>query len=122
MSDEPSAQTQFAIPDRLQDGIVRARDQIKSTGAWWSGAQRVEIATAARRTSLGEDFTASKAPAAATAMAATIATESHTITDDQVAAFAAEIGTGLEAYVEICLLYTSPSPRDATLSRMPSSA
>ena len=26
------------------------------------------------------------------------------------------------AYGEICLLYTSPSPRDATLSRMPSSA
>ena len=24
--------------------------------------------------------------------------------------------------IEICLLYTSPSPRDATLSRMPSSA
>ena len=23
---------------------------------------------------------------------------------------------------EVCLLYTSPSPRDATLSRMPSSA
>ena len=27
-----------------------------------------------------------------------------------------------ERYQEICLLYTSPSPRDATLSRMPSSA
>ena len=27
-----------------------------------------------------------------------------------------------EAYNETCLLYTSPSPRDATLSRMPSSA
>ena len=26
------------------------------------------------------------------------------------------------AYNYICLLYTSPSPRDATLSRMPSSA
>ena len=26
------------------------------------------------------------------------------------------------AHVKICLLYTSPSPRDATLSRMPSSA
>ena len=26
------------------------------------------------------------------------------------------------AYANICLLYTSPSPRDATLSRMPSSA
>ena len=32
--------------------------------------------------------------------------------------------TGLLAYDDIngCLLYTSPSPRDATLSRMPSSA
>ena len=27
-----------------------------------------------------------------------------------------------EVYDKICLLYTSPSPRDATLSRMPSSA
>ena len=25
-------------------------------------------------------------------------------------------------YLQFCLLYTSPSPRDATLSRMPSSA
>ena len=29
---------------------------------------------------------------------------------------------GLEQYGMACLLYTSPSPRDATLSRMPSSA
>ena len=28
----------------------------------------------------------------------------------------------LDAYSSVCLLYTSPSPRDATLSRMPSSA
>ena len=27
-----------------------------------------------------------------------------------------------QAQAEVCLLYTSPSPRDATLSRMPSSA
>ena len=27
-----------------------------------------------------------------------------------------------EKYSIVCLLYTSPSPRDATLSRMPSSA
>ena len=26
------------------------------------------------------------------------------------------------SYEQVCLLYTSPSPRDATLSRMPSSA
>ena len=30
-------------------------------------------------------------------------------------------GTG-KASLNTCLLYTSPSPRDATLSRMPSSA
>ena len=30
--------------------------------------------------------------------------------------------TGQFTYALICLLYTSPSPRDATLSRMPSSA
>ena len=29
---------------------------------------------------------------------------------------------GSLTYVTVCLLYTSPSPRDATLSRMPSSA
>ena len=27
-----------------------------------------------------------------------------------------------DRYDNVCLLYTSPSPRDATLSRMPSSA
>ena len=31
-------------------------------------------------------------------------------------------GTGADAHFNGCLLYTSPSPRDATLSRMPSSA
>ena len=29
---------------------------------------------------------------------------------------------GTVMHTDICLLYTSPSPRDATLSRMPSSA
>ena len=32
------------------------------------------------------------------------------------------MGQKLELWSENCLLYTSPSPRDATLSRMPSSA
>ena len=31
-------------------------------------------------------------------------------------------GLGSHVWDEDCLLYTSPSPRDATLSRMPSSA
>ena len=34
----------------------------------------------------------------------------------------AKLETGLPLYPMGCLLYTSPSPRDATLSRMPSSA
>ena len=39
-------------------------------------------------------------------------------------AFAGRAGDLKEGYgfLESCLLYTSPSPRDATLSRMPSSA
>ena len=32
------------------------------------------------------------------------------------------VGDLCAIYVDGCLLYTSPSPRDATLSRMPSSA
>ena len=35
---------------------------------------------------------------------------------------ASQIDTDVHALVIGCLLYTSPSPRDATLSRMPSSA
>ena len=31
-------------------------------------------------------------------------------------------GTAKETYLDTCLLYTSPSPRDGLLSRMPSSA
>ena len=33
-----------------------------------------------------------------------------------------ELGTEGAGFADVCLLYTSPSPRDATLSRMPSSA
>ena len=32
------------------------------------------------------------------------------------------VGTGDDAVTYTCLLYTSPSPRDGLLSRMPSSA
>ena len=45
-----------------------------------------------------------------------IATDTFGLSDDE----AADILS--EAKLKNCLLYTSPSPRDATLSRMPSSA
>ena len=37
-------------------------------------------------------------------------------------AFQQRLGRRADARERVCLLYTSPSPRDATLSRMPSSA
>ena len=40
--------------------------------------------------------------------------------DNSTVSLGASLGATVE--VHICLLYTSPSPRDATLSRMPSSA
>ena len=41
---------------------------------------------------------------------------------DQLVVDAREVGAAFKAWPKGCLLYTSPSPRDATLSRMPSSA
>ena len=41
---------------------------------------------------------------------------------NKIASWAAENMTEAEKKAYNCLLYTSPSPRDATLSRMPSSA
>ena len=37
-------------------------------------------------------------------------------------ALTGESGSGKSTILHICLLYTSPSPRDGLLSRMPSSA
>ena len=44
----------------------------------------------------------------------------HITSEDALKGFKVEDVT--EELFDICLLYTSPSPRDATLSRMPSSA
>ena len=45
-----------------------------------------------------------------------------TVPDQGLAAMFYVTGLGFTRDPYICLLYTSPSPRDATLSRMPSSA
>ena len=44
------------------------------------------------------------------------------LTANQKNALASVIFDDADAWLKSCLLYTSPSPRDATLSRMPSSA
>ena len=43
------------------------------------------------------------------------------VTEVVIPAFEGEMGI-LKDHISICLLYTSPSPRDGLLSRMPSSA
>ena len=52
----------------------------------------------------------------------TITAECLKICEEGTRRFLAEIGVLQNVRVATCLLYTSPSPRDATLSRMPSSA
>ena len=50
-------------------------------------------------------------------------TDGHDAEDKRLVADArAKLATAFKAKAKSCLLYTSPSPRDATLSRMPSSA
>ena len=44
------------------------------------------------------------------------------VINDRVKENSTTSGTGNITLAGVCLLYTSPSPRDATLSRMPSSA
>ena len=47
--------------------------------------------------------------------------EAHGLNPTAVAVMG-EVGIDISGHRSDCLLYTSPSPRDATLSRMPSSA
>ena len=60
--------------------------------------------------------------------ASTVVLDSAPVDFDVTAAVQVDLGDresadrALDAALEACLLYTSPSPRDATLSRMPSSA
>ena len=49
--------------------------------------------------------------------------EVEAVDEGKIAKILVAAGTdGVKVNAPICLLYTSPSPRDATLSRMPSSA
>ena len=51
-----------------------------------------------------------------------VSTQAFTESDTAAQAIAKEPGTSGTTYNNNCLLYTSPSPRDGLLSRMPSSA
>src|SRR5664279_521184 len=44
------------------------------------------------------------------------------VSEDEAATKEFLLSTPLDGVIDICLLYTSPSPRDGLLSRMPSSA
>ena len=54
-------------------------------------------------------------------LAPVISEKSYGLIEDNVYTFLVHPDSN-KTQIKICLLYTSPSPRDATLSRMPSSA
>ena len=51
-----------------------------------------------------------------------VSTAQETATQETAAAKDVGGSASVDDFIRTCLLYTSPSPRDATLSRMPSSA
>ena len=96
--------------------------ELKSTNKAFGGEVR-KYTHASTATGTPMTFSVYVPPAASLAKCPTIYYLSGlTCTDDN----AVQKGGAFQACAElgcmICLLYTSPSPRDATLSRMPSSA
>lgn len=99
-----------AVPFSFTDGDVAVRadigdlfhrewQRLSGPGCWWSGAERVALARAARRARAGEPEAATEVPTAAVEAAAAIFTEPAQIRDEWVADIAAEIGYA--PYVEI---------------------
>ena len=112
----------FAVPDgsRLEVGMTVTTD----AGSTGDVGQGITIASIS-----GNNVTISQAPQTAGAANLTfISLDALNVTLTSVAGLSAgdpitlTAGTAVLASNTTCLLYTSPSPRDATLSRMPSSA
>lgn len=80
--------TEFTVPPHAEAGVTRAVRNIASVGTWWTAAERVAIAQAARRASAGStDGVRTVLPDAVAAVAARVATEAHDVTIGDVDAF-----------------------------------
>ena len=103
LDDDNATRTRVA-PQRFEDVVA-------------SNAEVTDDDTAPREAS------APKAPAVAAGEGLATGMELDSWSDDPVRMYLTQMGEiPLLTRCEDCLLYTSPSPRDATLSRMPSSA
>ena len=112
---------------------ARQFDDIARASVWWTGEEKLAMAAVARAAMTGRaipETSLGEAPLEATGR---VAAEASSLRKADIERWEAE-GMRVEAYVELvgvvgrlaaldtCLLYTSPSPRDAHESRMPSSA
>ena len=99
--DMPQFSSAYPVPDRVVEGIDRARRQIASSGARWTGQERVEIALASRAAGEGADFSATALDPVTAAMAATVGTDAHSLSEASIDSFVAETGRDIESYVEL---------------------
>lgn len=98
------------VPDRIGAGIDRARLHIAASGSRWTGRQRVELASTARRAITGVESPPSEdLPPPAVETARRIAAAAHAITAADVDAF-----DDPAAYVEIAGVVARTTAIDTT--------
>jgi len=95
------AQSEFPVPQRIVDGVDRARRQIAAPGTWLTGAERVAVAQLARATQQGSG-SADRSGLSAVGGDGTVAVavNAHGITAQTVDGYEAA-GLTPETYVEI---------------------
>ena len=101
MSTSVEFNSKYDVPAYMAEGVERALNQIAASGVRWSGTERVEIANIARAAKARTprpDHTVSHEVAA---LAEALATHAHSITEENVDAFAENSGRGAEAFVEM---------------------
>ncbi len=93
------AESPVDVPDALGETFARTWRQIASIGTWWTAAERVAIATVARRNRLGDPYRSPSLPEpaneAAALLAATPAVTTREWVDEVVS------GIGEPRYVEL---------------------
>ncbi|MEM8923884.1 MAG: hypothetical protein AAGD35_10310 [Actinomycetota bacterium] len=102
------------VSERTAAGIANEWDLLGRPGAWWTGAERVEIAAAGRAALDGHTHPPGALPPAAAGMAMRVAAGPHTITRAVVDALAHD-GVGAEAYVELIGIVSRTSAVDTAV-------
>jgi len=101
MSDVAEIFSDLPLPRYMVDGVHRALANLAAPGARWSGAERIEIAGIARAVKARQPRPEYTLVHDAARMAEAIATNAHSITQEDVDAFGEVCGRGPEAFVEM---------------------